>query len=78
MSTLELKQKLISKIEQTEDNSLLEEALRLLDIEIDDLGPIKLSEKQIEATDEAREQIKKGQYLTNEQANKEIDEWLSK
>ena len=78
MSTIELKQKLISKIEQTEDNNLLEEALRLLDTETDDLGSIELNEKQIEAIDEAREQIKKGQYLTDEQANKEIDEWLNK
>ncbi len=78
MSTTELKQKLISKIEQTEDDSLLEEALRLLDIEMDDLDLIELDKNQIEAIDEAKEQIKNGQYLTNQQANKEIDEWLSK
>lgn len=77
-STVELKQKLISKIEQTEDNTLLEEMLRLLNIETTDLNLIELSEKQKEAIDEAREQIKNGQYLTDEQANQEVDEWLKK
>ena len=33
MSTIELKQKLISKIQETVDDRLLEEALRLLTIE---------------------------------------------
>ena len=36
----------------------------------------KLSEKQKSAIEEARNQIKNGDYLTKEQDNQEIDKWL--
>ena len=38
----------------------------------------KLSEEQKKAVNEARQQIKNGQFLTDDEANKDIDEWLSK
>ena len=38
----------------------------------------KLSEEQNTAINEARLQIKNGDYLTNEQADREIEEWLNK
>ena len=78
MSTTELKQKLISKIQETVDDSLLEEALRLLNIESGESDALALNEEQVKAVNEAQAQIKSGQFLTNEQANKEIDEWLNK
>ena len=78
MSIIELKKKLINKIQETVDNSLLEEALRLLDIESDESDTLVLNEEQTNAVNEAQAQIKSGQFLTNEQANKEIDEWLNK
>ena len=78
MSIIELKQKLISRIQETADDSLLEEALRLLNIESGESEALTLNEEQVKAVNEAQTQIKNGQFLTNEQANKEIDEWLSK
>ena len=78
MSIIELKQKLISRIQETVDDSLLEEALRLLNIESSESEALTLNEEQVKAVNEAQAQIKNGQFLTNEQANKEIDEWLSK
>jgi hypothetical protein len=78
MSTVELRKRLIDKIEKTEDKRILEEMFRLLEIETGDIEIYTLNEGQIMAVNEAREQIKKGQFLTEEQANKEIDEWLKK
>ena len=78
MSTIELKQKLISKIQETVDVSLLEEALRLLDIESIESDVLILNKEQVNAVNEAQAQIKSGQFLSNEQANREIDEWLNK
>jgi len=78
MSTLELRKRLIAKIQKTENNTLLEEAYRLFELEAEDLEVYKLNEDQKKAINEAREQIKAGSYLTSDQANKEIDEWLSK
>lgn len=68
---------LIDKIQKTDNENLLEEAYRLLNLETEDIEVYKLSDDQRNATHEARHQIKNGQFLTDEQANKEIDEWLN-
>lgn len=78
MSTVELRKRLIDKIQKTDNEHLLKEAYRLLELEIDDLDIYKLSEDQRKAINEGRQQIKNGQFLTEDQANNEIDEWLSK
>ena len=76
MLTLDLKKRLIDKIEKNENRDLLNEAIRLFNMENEDIDLFKLSNEQKEAIDEARRQIKNGQYITNEQANNEIEEWL--
>lgn len=78
MSTIELRKKLIEKINTTENDDLLEEAYRLLEIESEDLEIYKLSNAQMMAIAEARNQFKNGQFLTDEEADKEINEWLKK
>ena len=76
MSTSELKKRLIDKIKETDNNNLLEEAFRLLQLESEDIEAYKLSEDQKNAVNEARQQIKNGQFLTDDEGNKDIDEWL--
>jgi len=77
MSTIELRKKLIEKINSTEDEKLLLEVTRLMEIQLSEIEiPYKLSDKMLEAIDEAEEQIKKGEFLTHEQAKKEVEEWL--
>ncbi|WKZ59616.1 MAG: hypothetical protein QY309_17365 [Cyclobacteriaceae bacterium] len=78
MSTVELRKRLIDKIQKTQDERILEEAYRLLDLETEDIEIYQLNDDQKKAINEARQQIKNGQFLTEEQANKEIDEWLNK
>ena len=56
--------------------TLLEEAFRLLRLETEDVEVYKLSEDQKNAVNEARQQIKNGQFLTDDEANKDINEWL--
>lgn len=77
MSTIELRKKLIERISNTEDEKLLEEAFRLLEMDTD-FGVYKLNNSQKSAVEESRLQIKKGAYLTDDQADSDIDEWLSK
>ena len=60
MTVLEIKKRLIKRINHTDNSELLEEMFRLIENE------------------EAQDQYKKGETLTNEQANSEIDEWLGK
>ena len=78
MSSAELKKRLIDKIQKTDNENLLEEAFRLLQLESEDIEVYKLSEDQKNVVNEARQQIKNGQFLTDDEANKEINEWLSK
>lgn len=76
MSTSELKKLLIDKIKKTDNENLLEEAFRLLQLESEDIEVYKLSENQKNAINEAKQQVKNGQFLTDDEANKDINEWL--
>jgi transposase len=78
MSTIELRRRLIDKIQKTENKELLAEAYRLLELETEDIEMYKLSDDQRKAISEARQQIGSGEFLTDEQSNKDIDEWLNK
>ncbi len=78
MSTTELRKRLIEKIQETKDDRILEEAYKLLEMETEDMEFYKLNDDQKDAVHEAREQIKNGMFLTEEQANKEVDELLNR
>ena len=78
MSTIELRKRLIDKIQETDNENLLEEAYRLLELETENIDVYKLTDDQRKAVNEGKQQIKDGKFLTDEQANKEIDGWLSK
>ena len=78
MSTIELRKLLIEKIQLTDDNKLLEEAFRLLEVEIVESDIYILNDKQKIAIEKERKQIINGEYLTDEESNKEMDEWLIK
>jgi hypothetical protein len=71
------KEKIISRIKELEDINLIDEINRLLEIEFDD-SPYITNQDQKDAIREARNQIKNGNTLTEDQADNEIDEWLEK
>jgi predicted transcriptional regulator len=76
MSTVDLKERLISKIQEIENEDSLAEACRLLGMEPEIEEPFKLNADQKTAISEARAQIKRGEFLNDQEANNEIDEWL--
>jgi len=78
MSTLDLKKKLIGKINQTDNNELLEEMIRLVENHEIDNSIYLLSTEQTIAVEEAQKQYKNGNYISGKQADKEVDEWLDK
>jgi hypothetical protein len=78
MTHVKLKKRLINKINHAENKVVLEEMLRLIESEDYDLSVYELSAEQRNAIEEARDQYKKGEILTSEQAEKETDEWLDK
>jgi hypothetical protein len=78
MTVIELKKRLIKEINLTNNNEILEEMYRLISNEEADDCIYELSNEQINAVEEAQKQFKNGQFLKNEQADKNIDEWLGK
>jgi len=77
MTTPDLKKRLIDKIQKTENQVILEEVYRLLEIETEDLEIYKLNDEQKLAIREAKEQIKNGKFLSDEEVNKNIDVFLT-
>jgi len=77
MSTVELKRRLIVEINKTSNQETLWELLRLLEINTEEQEVYKLSDDQKAAVIKSRNQIKSGNYYSNDDVNKEIDKWLS-
>jgi predicted transcriptional regulator len=78
MSTIEMKKELIEKIQSTNDEGLLEEVYRLLEINTEEIDVIILSDYQKAKIDAGINDMQVGNFLSNEDANKEIEEWLKK
>lgn len=76
MTTKELRNKLIDKIKQIDDDEILKEIYRMIEEANSDEEIFHLSEDHIKAIEEAKSQIKKGEFLTNSQVNEEIGKWL--
>ena len=76
MSTLELQEKLISKIQITADEDILESVLRFLEFETENNEVYILNEEQQQAIAKARLQVANGQFYTNEEVDKLTEEWL--
>jgi predicted transcriptional regulator len=76
MSTIsDIRKKLTGRINQTNRIELLEEMLQLIENE-EDNSVYELTDEQQSAVAEALEQYEKGEYLTDEEADKEIGKWL--
>ena len=78
MKTFEIKEKLIKEINLSQNKNLLEELYRFLNLENEIQEEYLLNDDQNAAIAEARQQIKDGDFLSNKQADQEMEEWLSK
>lgn len=76
MTTLELQEQLISKIQTTTDEDVLKGVLSLLEFETETDEIYILNEEQQQAIARARLQVANGQFYTNEEVNKLTEEWL--
>ena len=77
MSSDELKKFIIEKIKSSNDEQLLLEATRLMEIQLNEIEvPFILTNEMNQAIDEAKEQILNGNFLHHDQANNEIEKWL--
>jgi|JI9StandDraft_1071089.scaffolds.fasta_scaffold1020942_1 hypothetical protein len=76
MSTIELQEQLISKIQITTDEDVLEGVLRFLEFETEKDEVFIFNDEQQQAISKARQQIKDGQFYTNEEVDKLTEKWL--
>ncbi len=78
MSTEEIKSTLIKKIVNTDDREFLEDIQLMFEDKNRNSHKLKLTSEQEEIIDNAIREIEKGNYSTNEEFEKKIDEWLKK
>jgi hypothetical protein len=73
------KEKIIEKIQRIQDESILEDLLEIIDLELDMVGDtVQLSDDQKSAIDEGLKDIQEGRSYSNEEARKMVDEWMKK
>ncbi len=78
MTLSNIKAKIIQKVNSSENFELLSEVVRLMNIHSVDEEVYELSEEQQSALKEARADYKSGNFLTDDEANNEVDSWLEK
>jgi len=76
MSTIELRHIIIDHISHIDDVTFLNALKTILESKVTE-GKYNLSDYQKKRIDSARRQLKKGQTLSNEALQKEIDLWLT-
>jgi len=78
MSSEEIKSVLHESIENIEDDDFLLAVKEIIDNRYRLSTVPKVSDDQVKRILESDDQIKKGNFLTNEEADKLVDEWLRK
>jgi predicted house-cleaning noncanonical NTP pyrophosphatase (MazG superfamily) len=78
MTTKALKEKLIKSVESVENNTLLESLLNMIELESDVDSIYEFTDQQLMQIEDAKKEIKEGRIYTDNEVNKEIDEWLNK
>jgi len=76
--TKELKTLLHESIENIDDESLLQTVKHILDHKYQPKEEVTLSSYQKRRIDQAKKSIDQGDYLTNEQADQMVAQWLNK
>ncbi len=77
MSTAELKKKVLKRIEQIDEDYLLEELLGVIEIETSD-EYFKIPEEHKKDIEIGLAQIESGNTIPHEEVRKKVDEWLGK
>lgn len=67
---------LLKEFSKTSNHDILNEVYRLLEIEFNEQEKYKLLKEQKSIIIESKEQIARGEFLTNEQSNEATEKWL--
>ena len=78
MSIANLKEEIISRIQNLDNDILMSEIYELLQIESDESDIYILNKAQEDAIDEALEQVRNGQFMTDKDATIVFKAWSEK
>ena len=76
MSTVELRHTIIEKLSLINDASFLKAIKTIVESKVNE-GVYQLSDFQKKRIESARNQVRKGQTISNDTLQKEIDQWLN-
>ena len=76
MSTEEIKSRLHESIENIDDNEFLLTIKEMIEHKYQTVDSPKLTDWQLERIKESEEQIKNGDFLTDDQVDNIVDKWL--
>lgn len=76
MNSNKIKERLHESIENIDDNEFLLTIKELIEHKYQPVDSPELTEWQLKRIKESEEQIKNGDFLTDEQVDKVIDKWL--
>ena len=77
MTTTQLKNIVIDKISEINDDSFLKAIQKILEDSVHEKKIFKLNTAQRKIIKRSKAQLKKGEYITNEQLEKEENKWLN-
>jgi len=75
MSTIELRNILIKRISEINDNTFLEAIMTIIDSKVDS-KIYNLTPQQKDTIIESKRQVTNGEVFSNDQINQEFQEWL--
>lgn len=78
MSIIELKQKLHTQIDLIDNDELLEEVYRFLELGSFNKDEFLMSEEMKRSIDQGMEDFKAGKLISNEKVKIELNKWLNK
>jgi hypothetical protein len=76
LSTIEIRHHIIEKLSLIDDDSFLNAIKTIIESKVNE-GVYKLSDFQKKRIESGRGQFKKGQSISNDTLQKEIDQWLN-
>jgi hypothetical protein len=76
MTKTALKKKIIKTIENLDNETMLNDVMKLLDLYSDMNDIVQLSNEQKKALNKSMDDVKKGKVHSHHQLNKDIDKWL--
>jgi hypothetical protein len=78
MSSPELKSKIISHVQQSDDENLLTEIYNLIQAEVDFSKVYILTEYEKSMVEEGLNDVREGKIYSSEKANEVLKEWLKR